>query len=1386
MQSGTRVAGRYVIESLAGSGGMSTVYKARDRDGTTVALKILKLVASHQAARFVRETSLLSKLRHPAIVNYLDSGRLEETGQHFLVLEWLDGEDLHARLGEGRMSVADSLRLALRTADALGFAHEQGVVHRDVKPENIFLPDSSIDNAKLLDFGIARWANAIESLTRTGARFGTPAYMSPEQVRGDRNLDARADVFSLGCVMYECIAGEPAFAANDAMAVFGKILFDDAPRISSLWPEVPDAVEALVLRMLARDPADRPGSGDEVAAEIRKLWGHVTDAVPEGRGRPGAKQNTLTDLEQRLVSVVVATLDSSVDEPAAVIVDGVDGDGVGGVAGDGALGYTSLAAGGERNDTEVSLRAAPVAARGRVATSLGAGGAGPGGTWVEPQVPIELDPALRSELETLGARIGILRSGLLVAVFEHRSASMHSTAGDQVVNAARCALRLRRGFPEAPIALATGRAIVHRTRLVGEVIDQAVALLTPPDGHADGLGDGPGPVRIVLDEVSAGLVGNHFIVEPLAGGQMQLVDQRRAESRTHLLRHRSPFVGRNSELTTLVATLSECVEDHVARAVLVTGPAGFGKSRLGEEFVERARGLAKELGRELGEGGDGLDGAEGLEIWIAQGEPMRTGSPLYLFSSALRLATGAVESEPAADRREALRRRVDRYLSAEDARRVTLFLGELLGIPSSEDDDLQLRAARADPKLMGDQVRRACADLLDAASACHPLIIMLEDLHWGDRATIEVLDLAMRNLVERPLFILALGRPELREQFPEMWASHNITEIRMNRLSRRAAQRLVKAGLGKAATPAHVSALVERGDGNPFYLEELVRRVADGNETLPDTVMAMVQGRLGALDPEARRVLRAASVYGRTFWRGGVVALAGTSIPVSRWLDALLELELIAASPSSRFPDEEEYTFRHALIGEGAYAMLTEADRRLGHCLAGGWMEAVGESDARSLAEHFERGGAPERALPHYVRAAEDALDRSDFDTAVAMAERGGACGAAGATLGALKRVQMDERVWRGSPAEVVTLGSEIMALLPRGSRWWFDVAGEVAIAYGKREEIAQVEALAEDMLAVDEADGDSVGRQIAVAKVVQVLSACGKHERAAALLSMLEAELGALADADPIVAANVHFARAFHADTALSDPATVLVEIESCAACFEAVGDIRQACFHRTNIGYAKLELGLFADAESDLRSALSIAERMAIDLAANTARQNLALACAYQGYTEEARSLGQQACRWFEEREEATRELVVSRLHLALVRLCDEDFAGAAGDTQAGLALLSERASLRPFVLAARARSLLGQGQLAEGCEIAAQAWQLMNSLGSVERGEAFVRLVWIEALLASGDEQQAGLVACDAAEILRARASEISRLDWRESFLENIPVHVQTIALSRRWTS
>jgi serine/threonine protein kinase len=224
MHPGDVFAGRFVLERLAGAGGMGAVWRALDRvSGEPIALKVILNPDEEQIARFQREERVLAGLEHPAIARHVDHG-VTSDGRHYLAMEWLEGEDLAARLSRGALGVDESLALAECVADALAVVHGRGVVHRDLKPANLFLPQGDLGQVKLLDFGIARLSDATQGLTATGAAIGTPAYMAPEQARGEPGIDARADVYALGCVLFECLTGRPPFIAGHPLAVLASQL----------------------------------------------------------------------------------------------------------------------------------------------------------------------------------------------------------------------------------------------------------------------------------------------------------------------------------------------------------------------------------------------------------------------------------------------------------------------------------------------------------------------------------------------------------------------------------------------------------------------------------------------------------------------------------------------------------------------------------------------------------------------------------------------------------------------------------------------------------------------------------------------------------------------------------------------------------------------------------------------------------------------------------------------------------------------------------------------------------------------------------------------------------------------------------------------------------
>jgi eukaryotic-like serine/threonine-protein kinase len=264
------LADRYVIERELGAGGMATVHLGRDlRHQRRVAIKVLRadVAAALGAERFLREITTTASLRHPNILPLYDSG--DADGFLFYVMPFVEGETLRARLErEKQLPLEDALQITREVADALSYAHSRGVIHRDIKPENILL-DSG--HAVVADFGIARAVDAAGSanLTETGMSVGTPAYMSPEQAAGERQLDGRSDLYALGCVFYEMLAGQPPFTGATAESIVYQHLAADPRAVTQLRPGVPAAVATALTRLLAKTPADRLGTGLALVEALR-------------------------------------------------------------------------------------------------------------------------------------------------------------------------------------------------------------------------------------------------------------------------------------------------------------------------------------------------------------------------------------------------------------------------------------------------------------------------------------------------------------------------------------------------------------------------------------------------------------------------------------------------------------------------------------------------------------------------------------------------------------------------------------------------------------------------------------------------------------------------------------------------------------------------------------------------------------------------------------------------------------------------------------------------------------------------------------------------------------------------------------------------------------
>jgi tetratricopeptide (TPR) repeat protein len=277
------LAERYRVERELGHGGMATVWLAHDlKHDRPVALKVLRpeLAAVLGPERFLREVRITARLNHPHILPLLDSG--EAGGFVYYAMPYVEGESLRERLArERQLPLADALRIGLEVADALSYAHSHDVVHRDVKPENILVESG---HAVVADFGIARAITEAGGgrLTETGIAVGTPAYMSPEQAAGSQEVDGRSDLYSLGCVLYEMLAGHPPFTGTTAQEILARQSLDAVPRLTAARPQVPVAVEQAILAALAKIPADR-------FATARQLADALTSGAQGGTGVAAAR-----------------------------------------------------------------------------------------------------------------------------------------------------------------------------------------------------------------------------------------------------------------------------------------------------------------------------------------------------------------------------------------------------------------------------------------------------------------------------------------------------------------------------------------------------------------------------------------------------------------------------------------------------------------------------------------------------------------------------------------------------------------------------------------------------------------------------------------------------------------------------------------------------------------------------------------------------------------------------------------------------------------------------------------------------------------------------------------------------------------------------------------
>ncbi len=1275
---GSTIAGRFRLDAPLGAGGMGSVYRAHDNDqNRSVALKLM--LADGSGQRMLREANVLTELRHEAIVGYVAHG-VTETGNVYLAMDLLEGVDLAQRLESGAIGVDQTVVLGRRIASGLAAAHALGIIHRDLKPANIFLPSNDPARGMILDFGIARKLSR-SRVTQTGLLMGTPGYMAPEQCRGDRETGRQADVFALGCVLFECITGRPAFVGSNIMALLTKILFEEPPKLLEFCASAPQWIDALIGSMLAKEPEHRPADCTRVLLALESRDAGANSSTTAGE----LKRPAITEHERRMVAVVM--LRESSTSPLAATIQAADS-----------------------------------------------------GSVPEPAQTTDLKGSfdeLCDTVTTQGLRAEHLIDGSLSILV-----SLPIGPAEQAARAAHCALSLQALRPSASISLAMGRAELGGQYPVGEAIDRAAAFHT-----------GTRLERIVIDEISADLLAGRFAIErdehrTLLVGQRSAVDESRL-----LLGVATPCVGRERELGLLTGLTEECWGDRVARVVLVSAPAGVGKSRLRHELLRR---LAARL-------------EPPLRVWSATGEALSAGSAFAMLTQLVDSASRQVGTMPEA---------------AEDLEAAQRLLRD-----RSQHGPGNLAA-------LSEQVRTAFIALARSAAQKALLVIVLENLDWGDLPTVRVIDALLRSLDDHPVLVLALARPEVQEVFPKLFQDRNVLEIRLPGLARRAAEALVGCVLGERADRETLADIVGRAAGNALFLEELIRASAMGKHgDAPATVLGTLEARIQLLDPAERKILRAASVFGETFSAEGVRALLDMDQSVDRALDQLVEKEWILPSrqpPPTALPFPErgcEFTFRHALVRDAAYAMLPERDCVAAHFRAAQWLcfdglegrarEDSPAVDAVLVAQHYSRGHDAERAIPWWLRAARMALRGGDVDNAVKYSDEGLAH-AKGQARAPFEHIRGESLIWRGDHNRGRTASWQALDFSVPQSADWYAAAGSVLVIGADVGDFSACEHLARSFLS-PLPHTDLAARALGLA--VRAMIWQGRVEMAAQLRSLQQA-YAVKNPSSPWSGWCDMMTSVWHIliDEA---PERSIFAGQRAVQYFERERDMSPLLVSQLMLARAYQSIGLFDESRREREACVEVAERMGAAYFIQLGKYLSAFIEMFAGNPESGYKLLLDARDGFEAAGNVMHE-VQARAAIGFWLLANGDAGSAIREAEVALSKVNDCWPLFADVLAVLAQAHTAIGSLDKALDTSRRAMETADAIGGFNYIRAHCLVARIEALRKASTSNQSALD--DARQLTQSlvdftldRAKGIQRREWRHGFLTRVRRTKKTFALA-----
>jgi class 3 adenylate cyclase/tRNA A-37 threonylcarbamoyl transferase component Bud32/tetratricopeptide (TPR) repeat protein len=971
----------YEITEEIGAGGMATVFRAyqpsMDRH---VAIKVIRssiLQDPGLRERFQREARLIARLEHPHLLPVYDFDG--ESDPPYIVMRYLDGGTLKQVQQRGSVPRDEVLHVLRQLAGALDYAHRQGIVHRDLKPSNIMIDREG--NAFLTDFGIARSTGKDKDLTGTGLMIGTPGYMAPEQARGDGQVDKAADIYSLGVLAFESLAGSAPYEHESGFEVILAHMNSPIPKASERNPELPKAVDAVLARALAKKPADRFPSATEFVESITRALKIKPSGAPSalqsmtqtisvdqlaklaasrgeretpGTGTPSEQQRQMTALAVDVKELAEILYETGADNErvratvnALWISFGEIAKAAGGLIHSRTDDAGLILWGRERareDDPENAIRAA-LAMRDRALEEsrkvLGA-------SW-EP-----------SEENPLPFVAGITTGPVLLE--RDGDSGSYTASGAPITLAAR----LKEAAPAGGIL--TAHETFTLVRGVFNFLQQDALRLR---GRKD-------PIEVYLVTTA----------KPRAF-RLRAMGIEGVETR---------MIGREIELRLLQEAMTLTLEDGETQVVTVVGEAGVGKSRLLYEF------------------NNWIDLQEQV-VWFFESRATQPSmlQPYSLARDLFSFRFRILDSDPLAQVREKFVQGVAGFMG-EGSEKKAHYIGQLVGFDFTGVPEVA--AALQDAEAFRRTAQGYLGELFTTASKKNPVMLLIEDIHWADDRSLDLINNLVRDNTELPLFVLCMARPSFYERRPQWGEGQRFHErIQLEPLSQLSSRRLVRELLKHVLeVPTTLRDLVvDRADGNPFYIEELIKALIDdrvivkgephwsvdttrlSTVRIPATLTGVLQARLDTLPPALYQLLQRASVIGRIFWDAAAIRLshepAGLEpAEVQAMLEELRDREMILQREESGFAGTVEYVFRHAILRDVTYETVIPRQRRALHKMVGDWLIEVGgeRADEHTLlvAEHYGRAEEVSLAAAQLTKVGARAIRLATYEEAATILQR--------------------------------------------------------------------------------------------------------------------------------------------------------------------------------------------------------------------------------------------------------------------------------------------------------------------------------------------------------------------------------------------------------------